>query len=509
MDKDKKKNNLTSEQKIGRYNIVTNVIKLFCIIILGFIQMLFVKYIICVNYAKYILATIDIICIVHLLKNSIIKEYKKVWIILILFLPVSGAILYFIAGNNTLNKNKKRVLSNIGKKNKEILDKSNFVNIKKLSFIENNSIYKVYNNKGIEYLNDGDIFFKDLIHEIKKAKKSILIEMYIVSKGKLFEDILNVLEERVKQGVSVEIIYDSFGSLFKIPKELKRKINNLGIKLFEYNKICLDLSEYINHRDHKKIIIIDGNIAYTGGINISDEYINKKEMHGYWKDCGIKLYGDIAISYLVMYLKTREELAKEEVDYTKYMLNNSSFKEKEGFVFSFSDGPEIKENIGENVIVNIINDSKKYLYIATPYLIPSPKIINCIKEASRRNVNVIILTPNIVDKKIVEHANRSYYSTLLDSGVKIYEYTPGFIHSKIIVADNYSIVGTINLDYKSLYFNYECANLSYNTGIEKIIKNRFEGMLNNSTIINKDEFNKRSIIQKIKEKIVHFLAPLL
>ena len=508
MEIDNYKKNLTSEQKLGKYNVLTIFFKIVSIFFVFIIQLFCIHLLLKSDYIKIIVILLDIVSIIHLMKYSIKKEYKRNWIVIILLFPILGFLIYWIFGNNTLSKEKIKKLNSIEERNKKIIGKSNFVDNLKLKQFEKYSRYKAYKNQGIEYFGHGEELFEDLKSELKNAKKSILIEMYIISKGKLLDEILNILDMKIKDGVDVEIIYDSFGSMFKIPKKIKNKILNSGIKLYEYSKFTLDISGYMNHRDHKKIIVIDGKIAYTGGINISDEYVNKKELYGYWKDSGIKLYGNIVLSYLLMYLKVREEITNENIDYNRYILNKDYVESNEGWNFSFSDGPDNLKNTIENVLINVIQNSKEYLYITTPYFMPSKIILNSVIDAAKRGVNVVLLTPYIADKKIVEFTNRSYYDKLLENGVKIYEYKYGFIHSKELVSDEISIIGTINLDYKSLYFNYECANLSYKTGIEKKIKKEFENTLKESIFIDEEKFKKRSIIQKIEEKVAYFLSPL-
>lgn len=506
IDKDKK--NLTSKQKLGKYNILLSVFKIASIIVFIIIQIIAICLIVRYKYATYGYIIISLLAILHLFLFSQIKEYKTLWFILIIVFPIIGVLMYFLIGNISFNKNRKKQLNKIDEEGISIINNSNYVEVEELKSMTNFSKYKVYKNQGIKFFNTGEEFFDDLLNEMKNAKKSILIDIYILSKGILFNQFLEILSKKVKEGVIVELIYDDLGAMFKLPKKIKESIIESGIKLYKYEKINLNTAECINYREHKKIFLIDGQIAYTGGVNISDEYINKKELHRIWKDGGIKIYGDIAISYLLMYLKTKEEITKEKSNYKKYILDRK-FDNMEGSVFAYSDGPDEDKNPVENIFLNIINNSKKHLYIATPYFIPNKKIVDSIKNASKRNVDVKILLPHIPDKKIVQYANRSFYKELLESGVKVYEYKKGFTHSKYIVSDNISTVGTANLDYRSLYFNFECMNLSYNTGIEKKIKEEFEKDIKDAICINLNDVNNQNIIEKIRECIAHFLAPIL
>lgn len=506
IDKDKKK--ITREQKLGKYNILLSGLKLAGTLVFVILQIIAIYLI--VKY-KYITCGYIIICvlaILHLLLFSKINEYKIVWIVLIILFPFIGAILYFLGGCNAFSKKQKSKLNGIEEYYVDMIQNSDYVDVKELKFADRLSRYKICNNQGIEFFNTGEDFFDNLIKEMENAKKSILIDIYILSKGKLLDKILEVLKQKVKEGVIVEIIYDEFGSMFKIPKKIKDDIKNSGIKLYGYKKINFNLTDYLNHREHKKIFLIDGYIAYTGGINISDEYINKKELYRVWKDGGIKVYGEVAKSYLIMYLKIREAITNIKVDYKKYILDKK-YENKKGFTFTYADGPDNDNDPVGNIYLDVINRSNKYLYIVTPYFIPNKEIVKCIKKAANRNVDVKILLPHVADKNIIQYANRSYYKELLNSDVKVYEYKKGFIHTKYMVSDNISLVGTANLDYKSLYFNFECMNMSYKTGIEEIIKKEFENDIKEAICITKQDINSVNMFEKIKCCIAHFLAPLL
>ena len=508
MNIDKDKKNLKSEQKLGEYNILLSVLKFISVVIFIILQVTAICLIFKYKYFAIVYAVISIIAILHLLLFCKIKEYKFVWFVLIILFPVIGPLLYFLGGNNLFSKKEKSKLNDIEESNKNIIENSNYIDVKKLNFATNLSRYKVYNNQGIEFFNTGEDFFYNLIEEMKNAKKSILIDIYIFSKGILLNNILNVLKEKVKEGITVEIIYDEFGSMFRIPKKIKEDIKNSGIKIYTYKKINFNISDYVNHREHKKIFLIDGKFAYTGGINIADEYINKKELHRVWKDGGVKVYGDVATSYLLMYLKTRQEITSEKIDYKYYILERK-FSDNKGFVFAYSDGSDNDTNPVPKIYTDVINKAEKYLYIVTPYFIPNKEIVLAIKKAAKRGLDVKILLPHIADKNIIQYANRSYYKELLDCGVEVYEYKKGFIHTKYMVADNISLVGTANLDYKSLYFNFECMNLSYKTGIEETIKKEFENDIKDAICITKEEINSINILEKIKWCIARFLAPLL
>lgn len=362
------------------------------------------------------------------------------------------------------------------------------------------------------------MFLKDLLIELKRAKKFIFMEYFIIKPGMMWDSIHEVLIDKVKENVDVRIIYDDIGSLGYLESDYYKKLQKEGIKCYKFNPFYPILSGIYNNRDHRKITIIDGKIAYTGGINIGDEYINLKSPYGHWKDSAIKLNGPAVNNLTKMFLEMYNSISKNEEDIEKYIKLNieennnnlDNINTDYGFVHPFGDGPKpiYKEQIAENNFINMINNAKKYVYITTPYLIIDYNLTTSLRSAALKGVDVRIITPHIPDKKIIFNLTRSSYKYLLEAGVKIYEYTPGFIHQKsLIVDDNLAFVGTVNFDYRSLVHHYECGVILYNTDSIKDIYIDIKNIIDESQEITLSNFKMRKI-DKLISIILFIFSPL-
>ena len=466
---------------------------------------------------RIILQITSIIIVLSIIKESKNLSLKLPWIIIILLAPIFGTLLYIIIGQN---KYQSKTLKNI---NKSIKDSQKYLKqdeevIKKIKN-ENLNIYgqfnyltdftkhPIYQNTELEYFNLGEEAYKVILSELKKAKKFIFLEYFIIDYGTMWTEILNILEEKVKEGLDVRIIYDDVGCIRRLRKNYNKYLEKKGIKCLCFNKLKSILSVIVNNRDHRKIMIIDGNISFTGGINIADEYINKKRKYGHWKDNAIMLKGESTWSFTLMFLQMWNAHRKDDVDFNEFRptLKNSN----NGYVCPYSESPLDNETVGENVCLNMINQAKKYVYITTPYLIIDNEMIKALTLASKRGVDVKIITPGIPDKKIIYSVTRSYYKCLIKEGVKIYEYEPGFIHSKIFICDNeISTIGTINLDYRSLYHHFECGVYIYNSSVIKNIKQDIMSTLEKSNLINKNNF-KQNLLKELFNAVLRLIAPLL
>ena len=349
---------------------------------------------------------------------------------------------------------------------------------------------------------------------MKNAKHFIFLEYFIFGEGKILDELLEILQEKVKEGLDVRVIYDDIGSIKKLPYQFDKKLNKMGIKCIKFNKYYPFVSVVYNNRDHRKIAVIDGYIGYTGGINISDEYANYINKFGYWKDNGIRLYGEAVQNFTMMFLKIYDVFSNEKTNYEDFLphkYHQEEFK-SDGFIQPFGDGPApVYENyIGENVYLNLINQATKYVYITTPYLIVDHLLMNALENAAKRGVDVKIITPGIPDKKIIYSVTRDSYGSLIKAGVKIFEYKPGFLHAKtIIVDDEISMIGTINFDYRSLVHHFECGCLMINNSSLKEIKEDFLNILKECKIPSKKVYSSKNPIRRIYLGILKFFAPLM
>ena len=320
-----------------------------------------------------------------------------------------------------------------------------------------------------KYFDCGEKFFEDLIIELNKAEKFIFMEYFIVERGKMFDRILEVLLRKAKEGVEVRLMYDDVGSLPHIKHSFNRKISKMGIKCIRFGKLKPIVSAVYNNRDHRKITVIDGKTGYVGGINIADEYINETHPLGYWKDTAVRLKGAAVASLSLMYLQMFDMAQNATEPFEKYIYASFGDEQQEktqdcGVVIPFGDGPKpiYRDYVARSVYLNIINQSQQDLYITTPYLIVDDAFVDALRRAALRGVNVNIIIPAVPDKKAVYCMTRQGCGKLVDAGVKIYSYTPGFIHAKGIVADGkVGVVGTINLDYRSFVHHYECGVFMY------------------------------------------------
>ena len=441
------------------------------------------------------------------------------WILLIVLMPVFGTAMYlFLSGNlfisgtfrsiqeSTLDARKyfkqdPEVLEEMCNENPEL--KGQF------RYLAESSKAPFYRNEGFEYYPSGEAGFPRMLEELRKAEKFIFLEYFIVEEGEMWFSILDILEEKAAQGVDVRVMYDDLGSIGTLPPSYVHELEKKGIKAITFNRINPILNIIMNHRDHRKIMVIDGKVAFSGGINLADEYINQKERFGYWKDNVMMVKGEAVWSYTVLFLTNWNALRKEDTDYTKFKAEFKPVKKHDGYVSAYGETPFDDDLTSQNVYLNIINQANDYVYIATPYLIVDTEMLNALILAAKRGVDVRIITPGIPDKKIVWFITRSFYSQLVEGGVKIYEYTPGFIHSKVFVSDDVTAtVGTINLDYRSLYLHFE--NGTYLYGSKKVleVKDDMVKTIEESHRMEKKECDQ-GVVWTLVVSIIRLFAPLM
>ncbi len=444
---------------------------------------------------------------------------KILWIILILAFPILGTLLYLLIGHNLY---KSKFLKNINKsidksKNYLIQDEKILDKIEKedldvfgqINYISKKAKYPIYKANEVQYYPLGEEVYKKMLEELQKAEKFIFMEYFIIATGNMWQNILDILEEKVKNGVDVRVIYDDVGSNSVLPNKYYKELNKKGIKCVAFNELQPIIAVIMNNRDHRKITVIDGKVAFSGGINIADEYINQKQKYGHWKDNGIMIKGEAVWNFTVMFLEIWNTYEKEKNNYNNYKYNFNKSLKTDGYICPYGENPLDNENVGENIYINILNRANKYVYIFTPYLIIDTELMCALDLAVKRGVDVRIVVPGIPDKKIIYSITRSYYPLLLESGVKIYEYTPGFIHSKVFVCDDkIATVGTLNLDYRSLYLHFECGSYIYNCSVIKQIKNDAIDTIDKSKMINKKDL-KMSLPRFFLNGILRLFASLL
>jgi len=476
-------------------------------------------------YFYSFLEFLSILVVFYIASRDTNPSRKIIWIILILIFPIFGGILFILLKTSSANKKFSKSIHESNNQTLSHLDTDNGV----LESLKNhggsivaqsryiaNSGFPVYKNTTTRYFNSGEEFFVSLIEELKKAEKFIFIEFFIIHEGLMWNTILSVLEEKAKEGVDVRVMYDDAGCLTRLPYKYYETLGKKGIKCFVFNPFTPVIEVRMNHRDHRKIIVIDGYVGYTGGINLSDEYINAREKFGYWKDAAILIKGEAVWNMTIMFLQLWSYISKTVMDnnedYNKFRPDSRIFGpfESDGYVQPFGDSPIDNEPVGESVYLNMICRAKKYIYIFTPYLIIDHKMINALSLAAKSGVDVRIVTPHIPDKWYVFLVTKSYYPILIEQGVRIYEYTPGFLHSKTVLCDDeIAVVGSINLDYRSLYFHFECGIFLYKTKSIEEIKEDFQKTFPICQEITLDECKKVSFPKRILQTFLKLFAPLM
>ena len=432
------------------------------------------------------LSLISLFVSIYVLTRRDTGAYKSTWIFLILLFPLFGGLFYLSSEFQISVRRFRKKTSHTEEKAKRLMSlpetgydvaiKRNPECTRQFRYLQNFAGFPIYDGTKTKYLSPGEVKFEYLVHELEKAEKYIFLEYFIVQEGKMWDTILEILKRKAAQGVTVRLLYDDFGCFALLPKDYPKQLKKFGIECAIFNPFRPFLTIKQNNRDHRKIVSIDGKVAFTGGINLADEYINVKERHGHWKDASIMIEGKAAWSFTLMFLQMWELTVGTDEDYAQWYpwVDKPCDINANGFVLPYADSPLDKENVGEHVYMQILNNAKDYVYINTPYLIIDDKMVSALCLAAKSGVDVRIVTPHIGDKWFVHATTRSYYRELIKAGVKIYEYTNGFIHSKTFVSDDRTAtVGTTNLDFRSLYLHFECGAWMYDSEAVMEVKEDF------------------------------------
>lgn len=476
------------------------------------------------TYLHVIFATISIALVIYMLNTSENSAYKLAWIVPLLAIPVFTVVVFLLLKNQPQAKRLKNKYAKKCANTKAFLqnDKTTMMQIKEenpelyklANYVEVHGGYPICKNVYTEYFPLGEDKFKAMVRELKKANEFIFMEYFIVDNGEMWGEIMDILLEKSHNGVEVRVLCDGVGSQFILPAKDVKQLRKSGVKFLYFNKFIPMLSTIQNNRDHRKILVIDGKVAFTGGINIADEYINRRVRFGHWKDNAVMTEGEAVWNYTMMFLQMWEVISGDIAQYDMYrpkFIQQQKEKPMEGYVIPYADSPLDNENVGKMVYMNIINNATDYVYITTPYLIPDEDLINAMEFAAKSGVDVRIIVPGIPDKWYAYCITQSYYHDLMAVGVKIYEYDPGFIHAKTFLSDDKkAVVGTINLDYRSLYLHFECAHYMEDVPCIKDIKADFEDMFRNKChLVTSEEYNNRSFFSKFMSVILRIFAPLM
>ncbi|HKM29426.1 MAG TPA: cardiolipin synthase [Bacilli bacterium] len=462
-----------------------------------------------------IFSIVGILVAFTIINRDFNPAYKISWIIAILTVPFVGVIFYLMFGRIKMSKKTRARIDKLEadncKFNQENPGISNFDDAehqKIYNYLTNTTAMPAWENTETTILSPGEKFLPSLLEELKKAKKFIFLEFFIIAKGKMWSAIHEILKQKISEGVEVRIIYDDFGCLKYLPRGFKKQLIAEGIKVATFNPLIPVLSISINYRDHRKIAIVDGKVGWTGGMNIGDEYVNKKEVFGYWKDAMIKIEGEAVLSLTSLFINMWELCTKEKLNYQDYKSNHKV--PSQGIVQVFGDTPFDGHLVTETVYMKLIAYAKRYVYITTPYLIIDNEVSTALKTAALSGVDVRIVVPHIPDKRLVFWITQSYYMELISAGVKIYEYTPGFIHAKTIITDDsLSVIGSANLDFRSLYLHFESSCLLYNTKSLVDIKADIDTEIAESELITLEKCKEIKLLKRIFVGILRIFAPML
>lgn len=449
-------------------------------------------------------------------------SYKTLWLVVILAVPLFGGICYFLFGNKRLPK-KVRAAATVftsTKSSNKVRDPKILQNLadedmdlaRIAKYLDDSGGFPLWSNSEAQYFPLGEHKYYAMLDELNKANNYILLEYFIIDQGDMWNSIHDILLEKLHAGVDVYIIYDDMGCISTLPANYANILREEGFKVLVFNPFKPHLSPIMNYRDHRKILVIDGKTAFTGGVNLADEYINRKKRFGHWKDSAVMVKGDAVWNFVDAFFKMWNfalPARAQKVDVSQYK-DTIVRQEPDGYVQPFSDSPLDNENVSENLFLNIINKAKDYVYITTPYLVIDYEMQTALCLAAKNGVDVRIVTPGIPDKKAVFQVTRSFYLPLVEAGVKIYEYTPGFLHGKNLVSDDkVAMVGTVNLDYRSFYFHFECGSVFYNSSVLSDIKKDLDDTMSISQEITLAHAREVPLPQRLLRAMLRLVAPVM
>ena len=492
------------------------------IIILAVQVFVFVSLTLWLNeYSKYIIEVLYMlgaVLVIYEINRPSEPSFKYAWIVIITVLPIFGGLFYIYTHLNVITKTiSNRTNAILGETNKylvqddfvldELKDEKELLGFS--NYMYKYAGYPTYKNTEVEYFPLGEDKFEKMKEELEKAEKFIFLEYFIVDvRSQMWLEILDILKRKASNGVEIRFIHDAMGSLTMFPAKYCDELKAMGIKCKIFKRVTPLLSTYQNNRDHRKILVIDGHTAFTGGINIADEYINRDTRFGHWKDTAVMVKGDGAMSFALMFLQMWNLDEKGKECYDNYIVKCS--KDAKGYVIPYSDSPIDKEFVGERVYLDIINNATKHLHIMTPYLVISYEMQEALEYAAKRGVDVRIIMPHIPDKPYALWLARSYYPKLITSGVKIFEYDDGFVHAKVTTCDNIkAVVGTVNYDYRSLYLNYECGLFMYKVPTVLTIEQDYKNTENKCTEVSLDAYKQFNVFGRMFGKCIRLFAPLI
>jgi len=511
-------------RKLG--NVKTVIYGRTIIILLGFLaQLIFL----CLGYYELrnysymffvLFLAVSAAAVLHIFNTRGNTDMKLTWMFLIAIFPIFGAILYTVIISQPGTKTMYGKLKSLSEYTEKYVTRDREA-FRQLS-MENPQMGRlshylcqcdnspVYRNTQVRYFSLGDEMFPAMVEELKKAKEYIFMEFFIVSEGRVWDTIHEILRQKAAEGVEVRFMYDGTDVLFNLPNSYPRLLEGEGIRCKMFAPIRPIFSPHYNNRDHRKIVVVDGRVAFTGGINLADEYINEKLRFGHWKDVGVMLQGDAVERFSFMFLEMWNESERHVDAYEKYRRPGDAAVLSDGYVIPYSVAPLGPERVGERVYLDIINTAHSYVHIMTPYLILDYQLLMALNYAAKRGIEVVIIMPHVPDKKYAFNLAKTYYNELLEAGVRICEYEPGFVHAKVFVSDDVkAVVGTVNLDYRSLYHHFECGLIMYRNSQVAVIEQDVQDTLAKCIEVMPGDYKRLKIWDRIVGKVMRIVAPLL
>ena len=475
------------------------------------------------GYYLTIMTAFGFVVVFYIVSRDDHPAYKIPWIIVVLAAPVFGVPFYIIFGPRGGGRKfaremaryqehyEREMRTTLPHPKPEILEQPRQVSphlARQADYITTISSGRVWNHTEVEFFALGELAFRQILKEIELAKRFVLLESFIIEEGEMWGTLLDLLVKKVHEGVVVRLMYDDMGSIPTLPAGYERKIRSLGIIVVAFNRVRPHLNSRLNYRDHRKIIVIDGDVGFTGGINFADEYINRKIRFGHWKDTTVMLKGDAVWDLTLLFLQQWMFTTNEDLDLTEFIPKKKFLTD--GYIQPFGDSPLDGDNVAENAYIQIINHAKRYVWITTPYLIIDTQMATSLIIAAQSGVDVRIITPHYPDKWYVHPVSRSNYMQLLLAGVRVYEYTPGCINAKMFVSDDeVSIVGTTNIDFRSIYLHFECVESYYQSPVVRAVRDDIERTLQVCTEISQADEESLPVHKRLGRNVLKLFAPLM
>ena len=461
----------------------------------------------------------SLVMVIYLFNCSMDSSAKLTWMLIIAILPLAGAVFLLFTQSNVGHRMERVLVENQIKESRELLEQPENVleavqhdgtgTDDLCRYLNRSGCFPLYDHSAVTYFPLGEYKFEAMLEELEKAEKFIFMEYFIIEEGYMWGRILDILTRKAKQGVEIRVMYDGMCEMSTLPVDYWKLLRKEGIQAKPFSPIKPFVSSHYNYRDHRKILVIDGKVAFNGGVNLADEYINRTERFGHWKDTAVMIKGPAVSSFTLMFLQMWY-VGDKTPDYASFLGKAEDVPQAKGYVMPYCDNPLDKDKVGESVYIDILYRATDYVHIMSPYLILDDELETALRFAAQRGVDVKLILPGIPDKKVANDLAKTHYKSLTEAGVKIYEYIPGFVHAKVFVSDDIkATVGTINLDYRSLYHHFECGTYLYKADCIPDIEADFGETLTKCREVSAETIRAEKLSTKFIGQIAKFLSPLM